>query len=181
MTERSLSDAAGQLSRLIADRMDDAERAALEQAVLADDQVFDELLAAEAELLDELAEGTLTGEQAKRVSRMLSHSAGLRQRAQLALDVKQMARRDGGTPASRSTPRWHGSLGWAVALGLLAALLWQSWQLRQMNQRFSQERTILEQQLDALGAAIERQEQRLLDVEQQRVRERLTGDEASED
>jgi hypothetical protein len=109
------------LSDYLLGKLPDAEAEGLEERFFADDAVFEELLAAEGELIDRYVDGELSRPDRARFEARLSRSPEWRRRVDSARALRRAAR--GALPTRRG---WREALGeWIAAprlqLGLAAA------------------------------------------------------------
>src|SRR5262245_54260781 len=121
MTARNADDRA---ARYLLDELPEEDREAFEDEYFGDEQVYDELLAAEDDLIDRYCEGGLSAEQQQRFEERYLASAEGRERVEFARALRRL---NAPSPASasvrtRATPRW---IPWAAVLvaALAAALL----------------------------------------------------------
>ncbi|MEO1366419.1 MAG: hypothetical protein AAFX50_04535 [Acidobacteriota bacterium] len=98
--------ARGRLLRHLLATADDDARLELERAMLDDDELFEELAAAEVELIDAYVGGEIDGEAADRLADLVGRSGRLQETAETTLALGALG--GPGVPGARSVP---GALG----------------------------------------------------------------------
>jgi hypothetical protein len=107
------------------------ERAAFQQRIFEDDEVFQRVLAAEDDLTDSLARGELPPAEAARVRLFLDESSQ-RSRVPIARALARLEKRQSAGPI------WRRALPLAACLVLALAALWLALRNRELNTRLAE-------------------------------------------
>ncbi len=116
MSSNPLSKQAQVLTQLLDDSLDEAERTLVEQRLLNDDAYYEQLLAAETELIDGYTGGDFSSDQEQSISHMISLSSNLQDKAVFSETINQWV-------SNREAPSDHKRWFWGIAMTIAAAIL----------------------------------------------------------
>lgn len=159
MNSNKLSEPTKILSRLLDDSLDETERTSIEQKLLNDDGYYEQLLAAETELIDHYIHGDCDHEQTQSLDRTIGISSNLQDKAVLSKVINQWIN-DQKQPKKIQPPIFTKII---MGLAIVAVLL-------TIFFLFTQQRLIQQQQQEILQL---QQDQSAMTEKQQRLEQQL--------
>lgn len=153
MTSNPLSQQAQILTRLLDDTLSEDERSSVEKRLLSDDTFYEELLAAETELIDGYTGGEFSADQEQSISHMISLSSHLQDKAALSETINQWVSHRN-TQSGRK--RW---LFTTVILVTTSILLLLSYLLVNQHQQLERQQALILQLENSQTETLDKQRQ----------------------
>ncbi len=135
MNSNPLSKQAQVLTQLLDDSLDEAERTLVEKRLLSDDDYYEQLLAAETELIDGYTGGDFSSDQELTISHAISLSSNLQDKAAFSETINQWVSNQQ-APSGGKRRNWGAIFVAAASIFLLSFLLIK--QQRQIEQQYTQ-------------------------------------------